>query len=46
VFLFEAVQPLGVSMTSLESILANLAEDYEEIGYRRLMMKDHDSFQV
>ncbi len=33
-------------MTSLESIMANLVEEYEEIGYRRLIIKDQDSFQV
>jgi hypothetical protein len=46
VYLFEAVQSKGVSLSSLHSLLLSFREDYVEIGYRKLLPKHPKLLQL
>lgn len=39
-FLFEAIQSKGVCISSLESLLATFNDEYEELGYRKLIVEN------
>jgi hypothetical protein len=45
-YLFEAVQSKGVCLSSLHSLLLSFREDYEEIGYRKLIPKHPKLLQL
>jgi hypothetical protein len=46
VFLFESVQSKGVCLSSLESLLNGFHEQYEEMGYRKLVVEDAKKLEL
>jgi hypothetical protein len=45
-FLFEAIQSKGVCISSLESLLTTFRDEYEELGYRKLLIENQTNFHI